>query len=331
LLIPADAALVRADLAGPAALSRALGHEVPAGWPPEYYDAPALEYSLALLERDPAARAWLFHYIVAPDQRLAGIVGYKGPPTADGTVEVGYSVLAAYQRQGFATEAVAALVEEAFAAKEITRVIAETLPPLLPSIRVLEKNGFRLIGPGFEPGVIRFELTREDFAAGRHEVPAHLRHFIRLLGHQAWANGQALDALHRSDPLDTAALALLAHILGSEQVWLTRLRGDAARVAVWPEADPAECRRLATETEIGYREYLFGLAPADLRRMVRYTNSAGQEFTTAVEDILLHVFLHGAYHRGQVAQRLRLDGHSPEPTDYIGFARGAPAATRAAR
>jgi uncharacterized damage-inducible protein DinB len=47
-----------------------------------------------------------------------------------------------------------------------------------------------------------------------------------------------------------------------------------------------------------------------------------------VEDILLHTCLHGAYHRGQIARDLRQAGDPPEPTDYIAFIRGSPAATK---
>jgi RimJ/RimL family protein N-acetyltransferase len=43
-------------------------------------------------------------------------------------------------------------------------VIAETLPELTPSIGVLGKCGFHLIGEGSEPGVIRFELTRAAYS-----------------------------------------------------------------------------------------------------------------------------------------------------------------------
>jgi len=290
-----------------------------------------MESTLAQLERDPAGTGWTLHYIVAPDNRLAGIVGYKGKPAPDGTVEIGYSVLEEYQRQGIAAEAAGALVERAFASLDVVRVIAETLPSLLPSIRVLEKNGFRLIGEGSEPGVIRFELTRTDFEAGRREVPEHLRHLIRLLGHQAWADARVLDALDRAAVAVPAALGLLAHVLGTEHVWLARLRGVPAGQAVWPELGIAECRRLATDNEAGYREFIFRLDPTGLRRVVEYRNSAGQELATAVEDILVHVFLHGAYHRGQVAQRLRLEGSTPAPTDYVAFARGTPAAGRQPR
>ena len=85
---------------------------------------------------------------------------------------------------------------------------------------------------------------------------------------------------------------------------------------------------LAAELDRGYREFLWSLEPAALPRMIRYTNSTGQEFHTTVEDILLHVCMHGCYHRGQIAARLRAVGAEPLPTDYIAFVRGTAAAIR---
>ena len=42
----------------------------------------------------------------------------------------------------------------------MTRIIAETLLDLTPSIGVLEKTGFALVGEGSEDGVIRFQRKR---------------------------------------------------------------------------------------------------------------------------------------------------------------------------
>ena len=89
-----------------------------------------------------------------------GAGGYKGPPATDGSVEIGYSILPEYQQRGFATEAVEALVTRAFENPDVTRVTAETLPDLSPSIGVLEKTGFELLGEGSEPGVIRYGRER---------------------------------------------------------------------------------------------------------------------------------------------------------------------------
>jgi RimJ/RimL family protein N-acetyltransferase len=105
---------------------------------------------------------------------LIGSAGYKGPPDSEGTVEIGYGIVRDRRRQGYATEAAVGLSRHALAHVEVDRVIAETLPELAPSIGVLRKAGFHLLGAGSEPGVIRFELTRAEFAAsdGNHPPSA---------------------------------------------------------------------------------------------------------------------------------------------------------------
>lgn len=94
---------------------------------------------------------------------LIGSAGYKGPPTADGVVELGYGIVRDQQRRGFASEAVRGLLGRAFAEPAVGTVIAETLPELVGSIAVLTKCGLRPVGEGSEPGVIRFELTRDAY------------------------------------------------------------------------------------------------------------------------------------------------------------------------
>jgi RimJ/RimL family protein N-acetyltransferase len=91
---------------------------------------------------------------------LAGVSGFKGPPRG-GVVEIGYGVVAEFQRRGLATEAVAGLVRWAQAHPGVQMVAAHTLPELTASIRVLEKNGFMQRGAPEEEGAIRFELDLE--------------------------------------------------------------------------------------------------------------------------------------------------------------------------
>jgi len=162
-LVPVSTPTIEAALAGNEALAAALAATVPDTWPPELLDQPALEFTRDLLTRRPEADGWLFYFVLLPEAtaaRLIGVVGYKGPPDAEGTVEVGYGIVADQQRRGFATEATGALVERAFGLETVRAVIAETLPGLIPSIGVLKKLGFRFVGEGSEPGVIRYRLDR---------------------------------------------------------------------------------------------------------------------------------------------------------------------------
>jgi [ribosomal protein S5]-alanine N-acetyltransferase len=165
-IVPATPERLRAALAGPEALGAVLQAIVPATWPPEFLDAPALEWVLAQLARFPGHEGWWMYFLLRPmadgSRVLVGSGGYKGPPTSDGTVEVGYGVVSDHRRQGLASEAAEALVERAFADSRVRRVIAETLPELVGSIGVLRRCGFTLLGEGSEPGVIRFERRRAE-------------------------------------------------------------------------------------------------------------------------------------------------------------------------
>ena len=160
--------LLRAELKQPEQFRRLLGVDVAAPWPPPLNDEQSNAWMIRFLEANPDSGGWGLWYFVlreGPNGKSIAIGngGYKGKPTEDGTVEIGYSVVEAYQRRGLGTEAAGALIARAFRDPAVTRVIAETFPDLRPSIRVLEKNGFVRIEGGSEPGVIRFELRRAAY------------------------------------------------------------------------------------------------------------------------------------------------------------------------
>lgn len=333
-LVRATPEHARADLAGPAALAKALGASIPPEWPPEHFDPHAIRWCLGLLESGGPDAEWMYWYMVREDLGevgpvTVGTIGFKGAPRSDGSVELGYSVLPEHRRKGLASEAVAALVERAFDVPEVTRVLAETLPALLPSIGVLERNGFRLIGAGSEPGIIRYEITRHDHDAGRTWTPPHLHTLVRLLSHLEWADRRVHSALARAGVPASAAMALYAHVLAAEALWIARLRDEPPTVPVWPALGLDDAHALSERTIEDLRTIVWRLEPPDLDRLVTYRTSAGDEFQSRVEDILLHLALHGTYHRGQVAMALRGAGLVPEPTDFIFFVRGSPAATSA--
>jgi len=152
-------------------------------------------------------------------------------------------------------------------------------------------------------------------------------HFARLVHHLEWADQRALTSLRSTANAPAKAVETYAHILASEHVWLSRLYGMPPRFAVWPTLTLEECERLAAENASQYRKVVDGLTDEALDRGITYRNSAGDQFTSTLEDILTHVFMHGSYHRGQVAALVRAGNGTPSPTDYIFFTRGSPAAT----
>ena len=123
------------------------------------------------------------------------------------------------------------------------------------------------------------------------------------------------------------ALRPVAHALAADRVWWCRLTGTPVDTPVWPDLDADGCRALFAETAAGWRQYLGGLThDADLDRIVRYPNTRGETFETAVGDVLDHVLLHAAHHRGQANASLRAAGVTPPVLDHIAWVRlGAPA------
>ena len=92
---------------------------------------------------------------------VVGSAGFKGPPDADGIVEVAYGVAPAYQGRGYAQEAARALTAFALGVDEVRCVRAHTRSDNVASARVLIKCGFTSVGEVLDPEdglVLRWEL-----------------------------------------------------------------------------------------------------------------------------------------------------------------------------
>lgn len=148
----------------------------------------------------------------------------------------------------------------------------------------------------------------------------------RLVDHLEWANRRALGVVRETG--EAESLELLAHVLATERVWMERIRtGDSSGLEIWPDLTPDECEARMEENVEQYRAFARSVPQEGLRREATYTNSSGEAFETPVAEILLHVALHGSYHRGQIARELREAGEEPVDTDFIQFVRTAPGGT----
>ncbi len=163
---------LRAELENPRLLRALLDAEVSPAWPPGEYDRDALEFFCARLEAGgAAAEGWYSWYAVRKADRegpraLVAAAGYLGPPDAAGVVEIGYSVLPEWQRRGYASEIVEALLRRAFSQPAVRSVIAHTAAANVGSAAVLLRCGFTQVGPGAEAGTIRLECVAPSAQAG---------------------------------------------------------------------------------------------------------------------------------------------------------------------
>lgn len=169
-LVAGTVELAEAETSNLTSFALLLEVPTPPAWPPPLNDEHSQKYFLdSLRSSGPEDAGWnLWFCILREPRALVGVAGFKGTPKA-GVAEIGYSMLETHQRKGYCTEAVAALIDWAFAHREVQAVIAHTLPELMPSIRVMEKCGLVFAGEGpIEDGVrtVRYQLTRGSFEGG---------------------------------------------------------------------------------------------------------------------------------------------------------------------
>ena len=151
--------LLRLALQDRIALARALDDiKVPSEWPgPDFGEI--IPFVIKHLEEQPDQVEWNANLIIhRADQVIIGDAGFRDGPDETGTIEIGYSIIPGYRRQGYAFEATQALVQWAFTQDEVKRIVAECVSDNPGSIRILEKLGMQQVSQ--VKNILRWELTR---------------------------------------------------------------------------------------------------------------------------------------------------------------------------
>ncbi len=142
------------------------------------------------------------------------------------------------------------------------------------------------------------------------------QHYQQLVNYDEWANLEMIASFRRVGTPPARSLKFMAHIIGAEHVWLARLLRRDPPLPVWPELDVEGCDEQTRALSSQWQNYLAGSAEL-LDQTIAYKNSKGESWNSLVRDILTHVFMHSAYHRGQIAADMRQAGHVPAYTDFI--------------
>lgn len=149
-LMSLDESALRVCLAQGAAYWESRGVKCgPDALPPRFVIEHCLERMLANPERGWWSQLWLF--VAESPERIVGSAAFKSFDAVSGTAEIGYGVVPGEWRRGFATEAVRELVAAAFARPEARAVFGLVQPGNTASRRVLEKNGFAIVGEQIDP------------------------------------------------------------------------------------------------------------------------------------------------------------------------------------
>lgn len=153
-------------------------------------------------------------------------------------------------------------------------------------------------------------------------VDSLLHYFQNLYTYDAWANRRAAASVIIVFKVDTRALEYLRHIVGAQQIWLSRFETPETPVTSGrPPLSLEECRAALDGLQARWTALLASLTEEKLGSDLIYKNLKGVEFRTPIQEVLQHMVMHSAYHRGQVAAAVRECGGKAEPTDYIVFIR----------
>ncbi|MBA2482393.1 MAG: DinB family protein [Planctomycetes bacterium] len=143
----------------------------------------------------------------------------------------------------------------------------------------------------------------------------------RAFNYDAWANARLRSCLAATDG-DERELALWNHLAASKRIWLARVLGeDVDGQVVWPTLTVSVADGTLADAETGWRSFLADLPESELSRVVTFHNTLGEPQADALADILHHVPLHSAHHRGQLAALARSAGTPIASFDFILFAR----------
>ena len=143
-LVPLRPGLLRlVQCAEMAELERELGARVPAGW----CEVIPARLRLEQLAADGSEQPWLIRAMILREERhVVGSVGFHRPPDRRGRVEIGYDVVEAERRKGYARESVGALTGWAFSTGRARFCVASVSPGNAPSLALVRSLGFHQVG-----------------------------------------------------------------------------------------------------------------------------------------------------------------------------------------
>lgn len=116
----------------------------------------------------------------------------------------------------------------------------------------------------------------------------------------------------------------LLHMWDAESIWWQRMK---LQEVIIPPSNSFKGSTTDVATALLHQNKLWetwvkGATPAAIDHVFMYQNTRKEQFKQPIYQMLLHVFNHGTYHRGQLVNMLRQRGIEKIPqTDFIVWSR----------
>lgn len=149
-----------------------------------------------------------------------------------------------------------------------------------------------------------------------------LEYFLNMHKYDKWANQRVLDRILVDNPKEDKIVSLFTHILKADDIWLKRINNEPINTDNFAQSlNVTELQNFLNELNGLTDNYFSTLTEEKLSQVIEYNNLQGKKFGNKLSDILIHLFNHATYHRGQIAQLFRKEDLRAPITDYIVFKR----------
>ena len=156
---------------------------------------------------------------------------------------------------------------------------------------------------------------------------------IELYSYDDWANKKLINTVGQLEneefnrDLSSSFKSIrntMVHILGAEELWLSRWMGEHGRTLLISDDFPTYTS--LTERWDDFRNqidpFLESLTESDLMEEISYKNLKGIPYSLELWKQMLHVTNHSSFHRGQAVTMLRQLMKQPPSLDLISYYNG---------
>ncbi|MND85102.1 anhydro-N-acetylmuramic acid kinase [compost metagenome] len=118
------------------------GYNLGFGWPDEetLETIPKIIKNIEVVGEPTGFESWMI--IRKDNNSIIGDIGFKGIPADDGVIDIGYGIIEAERKKGFAVEAAHALIEWAIEQPQVRLITAKCLTHNFASRKILTRVGF---------------------------------------------------------------------------------------------------------------------------------------------------------------------------------------------
>lgn len=145
MLITFTTEMMLAAISSERELEKAAGYQVIDDYPSDDYKE-ILPFKIQRYRQYPEENEWEGLIVHQQDQMIIGDMGFRRSTDNPEELELGYSIVPAYQGHGYATEMAQAIISWGLTQAGVKTIIANCDKDNQASIRVLEKAGLKKLG-----------------------------------------------------------------------------------------------------------------------------------------------------------------------------------------